>query len=675
MKQQVSRILRFGALALAVALPGGSAPPPSSEIWITLGQEEADRVLPALALAARAPVLQIESEGDIVVARIREDRLPLLSRIIHERLHRCGGFVAHESREAAFEAVTQELSLAPLEPLVAYTIDNGPVVETLLSGIQETNVRGTIEALAAFYTRYHTTQTGKDSAAWIRDLWAGYAQGRPDVTVELLSHPSSTTPQPSVILTIQGTTLPGEVVVLGAHQDSINFGPWGRAPGADDDASGVASLSEVIRVAMANGYRPQRTVKFMAYAAEEVGLRGSAAIAAQHRSANVNVVGVLQLDMTNYKGTPSVDIAMITDHTNAAQNAFLEQLVDVYLGLPRTTTQCGYACSDHASWNSRGYVASFPFESTLNDSNPRIHSSGDTLALSGNNAHHAVKFAKLSAAYLAELAKGGLDDDGNLPPTANAGTDQTVVAGTAATLNGSGSDPDSGPGPLSFAWSQVSGPATVIDNPAQAVASVTPATAGVYVFRLTVSDGSATASDDVTLTASSPAGTAEYDATLRAPRCGLVASWCDSGASLLLGRGTRGPEPNQPNTIASSCSDGSSGSFHADESNDRIVVATLDGTPLAPGKTVKIEATVWAWTTPSADHLDLYYTANAASPAWTFITTLTPSAAGAQTLSATYTLPAGGLQAVRARFRYQGSVAACGAGSYNDHDDLAFAVQ
>ena len=69
--------------------------------------------------------------------------------------------------------------------------------------------------------------------------------------------------------------------MLGAHQDSVNGArATGRAPGADDDASGVASLSEVIRVALANDYRPLRTVKFMAYAAEEVGLRGSADIAA-----------------------------------------------------------------------------------------------------------------------------------------------------------------------------------------------------------------------------------------------------------------------------------------------------------------------------------------------------------------------------------------------------------
>ena len=80
-----------------------------------------------------------------------------------------------------------------------------------------------------------------------------------------------------MILTIQGTTFPSEVVVLGGHQDSIAGSncTTSRSPGADDDASGIATLSEVIRAAMALGYQPERTVKFMAYAAEEVGLRGS----------------------------------------------------------------------------------------------------------------------------------------------------------------------------------------------------------------------------------------------------------------------------------------------------------------------------------------------------------------------------------------------------------------
>ena len=205
------------------------------------------------------------------------------------------------------------------------------------------------------------------------------------------------------------------------------------------------------------------------------------------------------------------------------------------------------------------------------------------------------------------------------------------------------------------------------------------AVAGSTSFQATGTSGALTHGAPVSLTVT-PAGggggpqTALYDATLKAPTCAVVGSSCDSGASLLLGRDGKGPEPNQPNTIASSCADGTSGTYHSDESNDRLKVSTVDGTSFAAGKPVRVDATVWAWTTPSADRLDLYYAANAASPSWALIGTLTPTAAGAQTLSATYTLPAGSLQAVRAQFRYQGSASACTIGSYNDHDDLVFAV-
>jgi trimeric autotransporter adhesin len=184
--------------------------------------------------------------------------------------------------------------------------------------------------------------------------------------------------------------------------------------------------------------------------------------------------------------------------------------------------------------------------------------------------------------------------------------------------------------------------------------------------------------DDLIFAVNSPSGppdnTATFDAALQAPRCSASGRSCDSGPALLLGRDGKGPEPNQPNTIADSCADGLSGTFHSDESLDRLKVSTVDGTALAPGKAVRIDATVWAWTTPSADHLDLYFAPNANSPTWTFLTTLTPTAAGAQTLSATYTLPAGTLQAVRGRFRYQGSASSCTTGSFDDHDDLVFAT-
>ena len=123
--------------------------------------------------------------------------------------------------------------------------------------------------------------------------------------------------------------------------------------------------------------------------------------------------------------------------------------------------------------------------------------------------------------------------------------------------------------------------------------------------------------------------------------------------------------------------DGGSGTFHSDESNDRLKIYTNDGTALAPGKSVTIEATVWAYSSFASDWLEIYHAPDATAPVWTAVgSSVNPPAAGQQVMTRTFTLPAGANQAVRARFRFgtTGPNVACGAGNYNDHDDLIFPV-
>ncbi|WP_242360263.1 MULTISPECIES: Ig-like domain-containing protein [Anaeromyxobacter] len=171
--------------------------------------------------------------------------------------------------------------------------------------------------------------------------------------------------------------------------------------------------------------------------------------------------------------------------------------------------------------------------------------------------------------------------------------------------------------------------------------------------------------------------TADPDATRGAPACALPASSCFSG-TLVESRATieGRPERGAPNTL-DGCPDGAAGKYHVDESVDAITVRTLDGAVLAPGKPVQVDVRAFV-VSPELDRVDLYYAANVNDPAWTPIATLAPPAAGLQTLSATYTLPTGPLQAVRAVLRYaQSSASACSDATvavYDDRDDLVFAV-
>ncbi len=405
------------SLALLVGVgPAAAQQPPAASsgdydaVWITLGADAfaaANRAWPRRAVGAGLPSLA-EAQG-VVLTRLRRDEVDALADQIHQELRRCGGFRQHATLEAGLAELARVALPRRDVETIPLLIDQPWWVEQVAGAIDEAQILATIGALStSFNNRYHAHPSGTAAATWIRDLWAGYAAGRPEVTVSLVTHP--TTPQPSVILVLPGSTLPDEVVVLGGHLDSTASGsgnPNFLAPGADDNASGIATLSEVVRVALAAGLRPQRSIHVMAYAAEEIGLVGSGDIAADYDAAGVDVVAMLQQDMTDYFGSDE-DIALISDYTNATLNAFLVDLLETYQpSLLWTSTACGYGCSDHYSWHSNGYPASFAFEARMGQHNPWIHTTSDTVATLGNSAAHAAKFARLAAAFLVEVGLDG----------------------------------------------------------------------------------------------------------------------------------------------------------------------------------------------------------------------------------------------------------------------------
>lgn len=78
----------------------------------------------------------------------------------------------------------------------------------------------------------------------------------------------------NVIGRLNGTDLAHEVIVLGAHLDSVNWeNTTGSAPGVDDNGSGISLLLMVAR-ALAKA-KPRRTILFTAFNAEELGCLGS----------------------------------------------------------------------------------------------------------------------------------------------------------------------------------------------------------------------------------------------------------------------------------------------------------------------------------------------------------------------------------------------------------------
>jgi len=80
----------------------------------------------------------------------------------------------------------------------------------------------------------------------------------------------------NVVGFLKGSDLADEVILLGAHYDSVNWEDTSKAaPGVDDNGSGVALMLAVAKLLSTPKFKPRRSVMFVAFNAEEEGCIGS----------------------------------------------------------------------------------------------------------------------------------------------------------------------------------------------------------------------------------------------------------------------------------------------------------------------------------------------------------------------------------------------------------------
>lgn len=223
-------------------------------------------------------------------------------------------------------------------------------------------------------------------------------------------------PWHNIIADLPGTDLAHEVLLVGAHFDSVAAGP-----GADDNASGAAALLEIARVLRAERHR--RTIRFVFFNLEEVGLVGSYHYAARFDRENprpapgatdaaspapFTLVGMISLECIGYytdapgsqrsplppvKGVyepPTVGdflcIATTQSHDalareldEAMRRAEPAQKTFVVTFFPDPpNTPFDVMRSDHAPFLLRGHHAIIVTD-TANFRNPNYHKAGDTI--------------------------------------------------------------------------------------------------------------------------------------------------------------------------------------------------------------------------------------------------------------------------------------------------------
>lgn len=316
----------------------------------------------------------------------------------------CGGFINVTPDFIAGKTVKTLLSDALSAPsqkqrtALAYEIHHPAEVNALLNNINSSNIWNNLTTFSGFHDRYANNKNGSDAVQYIQDQIMSYAKlaNRNDITVRLV--PTQGYKQSSLVIQIGEGRTGG--IVLGAHADTVAAN--GRAkPGADDDGSGSMSLLEAARVLIESPLRFNKPIYLIWYAAEEEGLLGSQAVVTNFKQMHIPVDAVMHFDLTGYAYRNDTAMWVMDDYTNPALTSFTEALINTYIKVPVHHSECGYACSDHASWYNAGIPATLPAETAYEHTNPDIHSSQDTM--DKLSLEHMTNYTKVAVAFAVEL--------------------------------------------------------------------------------------------------------------------------------------------------------------------------------------------------------------------------------------------------------------------------------
>ncbi len=178
-----------------------------------------------------------------------------------------------------------------------------PFIQSCVAQVSADSIRATLQHLQDFGTRFMLVENRKEVATWIlkRFLSFGYTDVKLDSFYNILNWNNiyiDSTWQYNVVCTMQGSSAPDEEYIVGGHYDSFCApDPFVAAPGANDNATAVAATFEIARIMKKMNYKPEATLKFILFGAEELGLWGSRYDAQRARETGRDIRYMLNMDM------------------------------------------------------------------------------------------------------------------------------------------------------------------------------------------------------------------------------------------------------------------------------------------------------------------------------------------------------------------------------------------
>jgi len=199
-------------------------------------------------------------------------------------------------------------------------INRDPEIKKMVDEISRQKIEQHVRKMVSFHTRHNLSEQN-DTAKGIGAAWnwikaemeksIPVSGGRLEVKFEEYTvggqgqRIAQETKLKNVVATLKGTDPNDDrIILISAHLDSRaaadndnkNF-----APGANDDASGVAAILELVRIMSPGKF--SATIKFMAVSGEEHGLYGAKFMAAKAKQEKWNLIAMLNNDMIGNSGS------------------------------------------------------------------------------------------------------------------------------------------------------------------------------------------------------------------------------------------------------------------------------------------------------------------------------------------------------------------------------------
>jgi Zn-dependent M28 family amino/carboxypeptidase len=267
-------------------------------------------------------------------------------------------------------------------------------ISALLPRITADGLKSKVVALASLHSRFSLLPKFEPALAIAKE-WLTAA----GCTVSRMSFPMTGGKSINVIGEKRGSAASRSLFIISAHLDSVNHddGPDGAAPGADDNATGSATVAAIAQAVADQTLL--HDVRFILFGGEEQGLFGSKALVSRLSAADRSrLKGVVNIDMAGSKNTQELSVLLEGAAVSQPVINALAQAAATYTSLTTQVSLNPFA-SDHVPFIQRGLPAVLTIEGA-DDAFPHEHTARDTADKINFDLHREI--TSMNLAWLLE---------------------------------------------------------------------------------------------------------------------------------------------------------------------------------------------------------------------------------------------------------------------------------